>query len=302
MKALKNIKSVAVSLLVIILMLATNLTAYAIENESELSFNSVVEVESYSIEEGFIEAGKEATVKLTLRNANRNSAANNVVVAVSSDSGMVFPKYGNDNQFFVGTMTANSTTTITVPIVVNSEFVGDYVDFKCDIFYVSNGKQITNSSTMILPAQTDEVIEVSSLEVSAHAVINNKSLLSISYTNKGTDNINDAVIVVDGNVSESTHEIDLGSIVAGKAYNKDCNIIYTETGEQTISVMLKYTDVDGEQVQSDLGTFRVTVGNENTSTIIEKAKNPYLVWIGRGISAIALMAAAIVAFMYVRKR
>ncbi len=283
------------------LVIVTGFTSLAVDIDGAGSSNSVVEVEGYTVEGGYIEAGKEANVVLTLRNTNRDVNVADLVVTVSSNSGMVYPKYGDDNQFFVGELEAGKNTTVTIPIVVASSFVSDYVDFNCTMNYVMGGMKISNSSTMILPGLSNEAISVNSLEVSAHAVKNNQSLLSISYSNKGDDNINDAVIVVDGNVSESTKEIDLGAVAAGKTYNKDYNVIYTESGEQTISVMLKYTDVNGEQVQLDLGTFRVTVAEENASTIIEKEQNPYLVWIGRGISAVAFIIAVIISFMYVKK-
>ena len=303
MRTLGIINTLVSCLLVLaISILVTGVTVYAVEPAEENPYNSVVEIESYSIDGGYIEAGKESNISLTVHNANKNAAANNLIVVVKSNSGMIFPKYGDDNQFYVGNLKAGSSTTIDIPIVVASTFAGDYVDFTCDLVYVSGGQRITNSSTMILPGQSYEAIAVNSLEVSAHAVKNNQSLLSIGYNNNGTDNIIDAVLVVDGNVSESTREIDLGAIAAGKAYNKDFNIIFTESGEQTVSVSLKYTDANGEQIQSDLGTFRVTVSEENVSTIIEKAPNTFLVWLGRGISVIALLLAVVVTFLFVKRR
>jgi hypothetical protein len=302
MKILNRINILISSLLVLVAgILVIGFTVYAVEPAEENPYNSVVEIESYSIDGGYIEAGKESNISLTVHNANKSAAANNLIVVVKSNSGMIFPKYGDDNQFYVGNLKAGNSTTVSIPIVVASSFAGDYVDFTCDLIYVSGGQRITNTSTMILPGQSYEAIAVNSLEVSAHAVKNNQSLLSIGYNNNGTDNIIDAVLVVDGNVSESTREIDLGAIAAGKAYNKDFNIIFTESGDQTVSVMLKYTDANGEQVQSDLGAFRVTVSEENASTIIEKAPNPYLLWIGRGISVVALLLAAVVTFLFVKK-
>lgn len=302
MKILKKMCSIFSCLLVIgTIVIGASIKSIAVENDGAISFSSVVEVKSYTVEEGYIEAGKEANVSLTLQNTNKSVGVIDLVISVSSDSGKVYPKYGDDNQFYVGDLGAGEATTVTIPIVIDSSFSGDYVDFNCNMTYVMSGKKITNSSTMTLPALSAEVISVNSLEVSAHAVKNNQSLLSISYSNKGADNINDAVVVVEGSVSEATKEIDLGTVAAGKAYNKDCNIIYTESGEQTVTIMLKYTDVNGEQVQSDLGTFRVTVAEENASTIIEKEKNPYLVWIGRGISAVALIIAVVASLLYIKK-
>ena len=51
----------------ILMFLNTEMIAYAVEDITgdvvdEVSYDSVVEVDSYSIEEGFIEAGKEANV------------------------------------------------------------------------------------------------------------------------------------------------------------------------------------------------------------------------------------------------
>ena len=250
------------------------------EDEKELSFNSVVEVESYEVVEGYIEAGKEATVNLTLHNANRRTSADSIVVAVSSASGMVYPTYGNDNQFFVGSLEADGTTTVSIPVVVNSSFNGEYVDFTCNIVYVSSGKQITNTSTMILPARDSNTIIVSSVDVSAHAKVNNKSLLSVSYYNKSTENVNDASLQIAGNVSDASKTIDLGTVSGGKTYTEDCNIIFTESGEQTISIILNYSDIDGDLEQLDLGTFKVNVEDESSSTEVNNSSNAAMKYLG----------------------
>lgn len=280
------------------------LPAFAAEEEDvkELSFNSVVEIESYEVEEGYIEAGKEATVNLTLHNANRRTAADSIVVSVSSTSGMVYPTYGNDNQFFVGTLEADGTATVSIPIVVNSSFNGEYVDFTCSIVYVCSGKQITNTSTMILPARDSNTIIVSSVDVSAHAQINNKSLLSVSYYNKSMENINDASLQITGNVSEATKVIDLGTVSGGKTYTEDCNIIFTESGDQTISIMLNYTDIDGDHEQLDLGTFKVNVADERSSTEVNNSGNVALKSFGLLISLLAVAAVVVISIIYIKKR
>lgn len=308
MKMLKTINIIISCLLVIMVTaLSSNLVVYAVEATEEkesvsVSFNSVVEIESYSIDGGYIEAGKETNITLTLHNTNRTSDVHNLVVVSRSNSGMIYPKYGDDNQFYVGDLKAGSKTTIAIPILVSADFSGDYVDFICDLVYVCGGQRCTNSASMILIGKSYDVIAVNSLEVSAHAAKNSQSLLSIGYSNKGSDNIIDAKLVIEGNVSESTREIELGAIAAGKAYNKDFNVIFTESGDQTISVMLSYTDLSGEAVQTGLGTFRVNVTEENVSTIIEKAPNPILVWVGRGIAAVSLFLAVIAVIVYIKKR
>ncbi len=291
----------------ILMFLNTELIAYAVEDITgdvveEVSYDSVVEVDSYSIEEGFIEAGKEANVILTVKNDNKHTVARRVVVVVSSNSGMVYPTYGNDNLFFVGNIEPNASTTISVPIVVNSAFKGDYADLICSISYYINGAQINNSSTMILPAKNNNTIVVNSLDVSANATLNGKSLLSINYYNKSSENINDAVLVVNGNVNDPSKTIELGTISAGKSYTKDCNVVFTQTGEQSVSIQIRYSDYNGEQVETDLGTFNVTVNEEDRSGAVDVGGNAALISIGRAIALLAFAAAVFVVWKYIKKR
>ena len=200
-------------LLANILLFANNsFTSLAQENEEkELSFNSVVEVESYSIEEEYIEPGKNANITVTLHNANTYSAVKSLLVVFSSSSGMLFPAYGEDNQTFIGTLEAGKTTTITLPMVASSKMTGDYVDLTLNMIYETDGSRINNSATMVFPTKNNITVAVHSLDVSAHATVNGKSLLSISYSNNGVDNINDASLTIDGKVSDATRKIELGN-------------------------------------------------------------------------------------------
>lgn len=280
---------------------------YAVEEEakeqSEQSFNSVVEIESYSIEEGYIAAGKSANILLTIHNANRNSTANGLVVTVLSHSGMVYPAYGNDNQFYVGTLKAGESSTITVPIIVNSEFVGDFVDFSCELTYESSGRKISNSSSMILPSESASAFLIKSLEVSSGAIVNEESLLSISYRNNSLRNISDIELFIEGNVSDTSKIINLGSIDAGKTSTKDCNISFTEAGEQTISITLRYMGADEAPTEMNLGTYDVMVEEAVSGAEIEgNTNNAAFIWIGRGVAIAALVAAAIAVFIYIKRR
>ncbi|WP_026522045.1 hypothetical protein [Butyrivibrio sp. VCB2001] len=279
------------------------LVSYATEDkESAINFNSVVEVESYSIENGHIEAGKVNDINIKLHNANTYTDANSVIITLTSNSEMIYPTYGNDNQYYIGKLSAGKSSEITVPMIANSVLSGDYIDLTCTIVYESYDKKITNVATMILPTQNISSIFVSSVDVSAHATINGKSLLSIGYVNNSLGNINDAVLTVNGNVSESTKNIELGAIAAGKSYTKDCNVIFTESGKQNISIVLTYTDLNGEVVESNLGTYSVNVGEENESGLVSNTNNEMLNTIGKGIALLAAVVAAIVAFLYIKKR
>lgn len=281
--------------------LALNVNAAESSNDIS-SYNSVIEVESYRLKEEYLKAGEDAIVEIVLHNANTFSKANNIVLTVGNEQGMIYPSYGNDNQFFIKSLDADSSTTVEVPITVSTELTGDYVGLSCHLIYETNGVRTTNDSSMILPTQNNTTISVYTVEVSSHATVNGKSLLSISYANKGKQNIVDAVITVVGNVSESTREIELGTIAAEKSYTKDANVIFTDSGDQIISLVLTYTDIDGKHAESDLGSFKVDVSEENSQNIVEETTDRSIIWIGRIVSIIALVCAAVLAFMYIRKR
>ena len=298
------IKSFISFLLVFFFILTgSSVVVSATENGTEeISFNSIVEIEGYEIEGGYLQAGKNANILLTLRNANRVSAANNVMVMISSNSGMIYPEYGSDNQFYVGSLTAGSSTTITIPVTVNSKLEADYVDFICEIVYESSGRKITNKATMILPSDSVSSVAVRSVEVSSHSIVNGKSLLSINYSNNSTDSINDAKLIVDGNVSESTKVINLDYIGAGKTYTKDCNIVFTQPGIQQIEIRLQYTDQEGNVIENDLGVYTVTVEQQTATGAAQSDENAMLNLVGMAIAAIALIVSAGVVIVYIKKR
>ena len=272
------------------------------EETKEPAFNSVVEISDYWIDEGFIAAGKEANISLTLHNANKHSAANGLAVQFTSNSGMVYPAYGNDNQFYVGTLEAGESTILSIPITVNSNFNADYADFTCYLSYETGGSRITNQLSMILPSANISSVAVKSVDVSAHAIKNGKSLLSINYSNNSTENINDAELVIDGNVSETSRNIKLDTVLAGKNYTKDFNIVYTQEGQQTITITLRYTDANGEQVETELGTYDVVVDKEHVSEVVEQSENVTLKWIGRAITIGGLAAVFVAILIYIKKK
>ncbi len=302
-KGTKILKKCLCSFLTLLFFLSYAESVHATEeNTKDLSYNSVVEVESYNIDEGYIEAGKNTNLTLTLHNSNKFTEANSLVVLFSSGSGMVYPAYGNDNQIYIGTLQAGESTTVSIPITVNSGFDEELADISCDLIYESGGNKITNRVSMILPSEKVNEVVVRSVEVSAHAIKNGKSLLSIVYGNNSNKNISDAEILIEGNVSDATKNIKLESLIAGKEYTKDFNIAFTEAGEQSITISLKYTSSDDELIKLDLGTYNVNVDEENAPKVIEENKNEILILVGRAVALMAAFGLIIAVFVYVKRK
>ena len=300
-KISSKIKAIVICLATVICTLA-NVGIVANATEAEGSQVAIIEISDYTIDGGMLDSGKQITVNLTLHNTGASASANSVMMTISSESGMVYPVYGNDNQVYVGNIGAGRSKEVSIPLTIGSNFMGDSVDLTCQFDYETAGAQMTNSATLIIPKSGGSTIGVKTISVSSHAIVNGKSLLSISYVNQSASNINDARLVVDGNVSKNSKNIKLDTIYSGKSYTEDFYVTFKKAGEQTVNVKLVYTDADGEEKTNDLGTFGVTVSKEAASENNNSTVNVVLTWVGRVIAAFGLMAALAVVFIYIKKR
>lgn len=262
---------------------------------------AIVEVEDYTVEGGILEAGKEITINLTLHNTSRNVAATSVMMTLTSNSGMIYPVYGNSNQIYVGSIGAGASEVVSVPVSISEQFTGDMADLTCQFDYESSGNRMNNMASIVIPTSGGNTIGVKSIDVTTHAIVNGKSLLSFNYVNLSNKNITDAVLTIEGNVSSNSKKIKLDTIYAGKSYAHDYYVTFTKAGNQEINVKLSYTDVDGEAVETDLGNYSVTVSQESagTATVVP---SKILTWVGRAIAAIAGLAVVFVVVVYIKKR
>ena len=278
-----------------------NFSVVANATEAEGTIAAVVVIENYSVEGGPLEAGKDVTINLTLHNTSRTTSATSTLMTISSNSGLIYPAYGSDNQFFVGTIAPGASETVSVPISVSQAYNSEAVDFTCKFDYVSFNTQMSNSATIVIPSSGGGSIEVKSISVSSHATVNGESLLSISYANLTNEKITDAEIIVTGNVSFDSKNIPLDAIKAGKSYSNDCRITFTQAGDQEIEVVFAYTDYDGTRVELNLGKYSVDV-EENQSVSTTDDSSETMLWAGRGISAAGLVLAIVAIILYIKKR
>ncbi|WP_028241940.1 hypothetical protein [Pseudobutyrivibrio ruminis] len=267
---------------------------------AEGSAIAIVEVESYTIEGGMLEAGKDVTVNFNLHNTSSSSSATSIIMTMNSSSGMIYPVYGTDNQIYVGSIGAGKTKTVSVPVTVSSFFRSDSVDITCQFDYITSNNKMANTSTIVIPASGGTTLGVKSIDLSSHAIVNGKSLLSFRYANNSEVNITDAKLVIEGNVSKNSKAIKLDTVYAGKSYNKDFYVTFVEDGDQEITVTLEYTDIDGEEVSTTLGTYRILVSKETEEDIIPTSDR-VLSLAGKVGALVVLVCAAFVVFKYIKK-
>ncbi|QFJ53916.1 hypothetical protein [Pseudobutyrivibrio xylanivorans] len=263
---------------------------------------AIIEIEGYTIDGGMIEAGKEITVNFKLHNTATDMAARSVLMTMSNSTGAIYPVYGNDNQVYVGNIGAGKTKEVSVPLTIGSNFTGNAVDLSCNFEYETADARMTNTATIVIPTSGGSTIGVKSIDVTTHAIVNGKSLLSFNYVNQSSSNITDAELVIDGNVSSNSKRIKLDTVYAGKSYTQDYYVIFTEPGDQEVNVSLTYTDTDGETVLTDLGTFSVTVSKDNNVEAVDDSLSLILRWVGLGIAGVVGIIAVVVIALYIKKR
>ncbi len=302
MKKYNNVLKKIIVCLVTVLCLGVN--NREVVNATELDGNAmpIIEIQDYSIDGGMIEAGKQITVNLKLHNTSSAASVGSVMMTLSNGTGSLYPAYGNDNQIFIGSIGADDVTEVSVPMVIGDTFMGNAVDLTCQFDYVAMSNRLTNSATIVIPTSGGSTIGVKSIDVSTHAIVNGKSLLAFSYVNQSSSNITDAKLVVDGNVSSASKEIKLDTVYAGKSYTNDYYVIFDEPGNQTINVSLQYTDTDGSQVVSDLGSFDVSVSKESVSEDDTEGIMKIADIVGKVVAVLVGLTAIVSILLYVRKK
>ncbi|MCR5557047.1 MAG: hypothetical protein K6F75_05755 [Butyrivibrio sp.] len=297
--------SVCCLLAMLLVLFNTKIVAMAVEEDTQQLAGATVafvEIANYDIAEGIVEAGNDVKVNINLHNASSSIVANNVIVTLSSNSGMVYPTYGSDNQVYVGSIGANKTSTATVPITISPEFRGNAIDLICTIGFESRGARLSNTATIVLPTSNGSALAVKSIDVSPKATVYGKSLLSVNYVNNSADSINDAKLTITGNVDNDSKVIDLGAISAGKSYLKDYYITFVQTGAQNVDITLTYSDANGETVETNLGTYSVNVENEGSTSSESAQTNGYILLAGQIVSLIAMVVSIILIIVYIKKR
>lgn len=265
------------------------------------SGTAIVELESYEIEEGVLAAGSEVTLNLNFHNISSDNSASRFTLSLASESNMVFPVYGDDNQVYVGTISADETKTVSVPLKISKYFNLDIVDLECRIGYASNGNAMSNEIAIAIPSNTAYMLNASSVTVADTAIVGGKSLININYNNAGGTDITDANLVVEGNIWKDSKVISLGTVAAGRNYLKDFYIRFKESGEQEIKIKLVYTDASGSTCTVDKGTFKVNVRSEEDNSYVRYEANRTLKLVGLAICGISAISILVIVFMYMKK-
>ncbi|MCR5785141.1 MAG: hypothetical protein K6G40_05805 [Eubacterium sp.] len=258
-----------------------------------------VEVESYEILEGALEPGNNVTLKLNLHNTSINTAVYGVMITVASADGYLKTAYGSDNQVYVGNLAASANIETEITLTVSDDFDAEAATLNITADYMYSNAAQQNNCYISIPAYVSEGIVSLETNVSSTAYVGFKSYLSLGYSNESLSAVDDIKLIVDGNVSDNTKEFTLDSINSGQVKYDDFYVVFTEEGEQEITLSFSYEDEDGNKVVTKIGTYTVNVlpADEESGGGFEFSKyGAYFV------CGLAVIAAVVSCIIYYRKR
>ncbi len=260
----KTLKSIALSMLLVCGLGFTDATVNAAQLASAES--AVVDIETYEVEEGTLNAGEQITLNLKVKNNSETTDAKNTVVTFESMDGALAPIYGDDNQIYIGTVPAGQTVSVIIEAIVNKQYKADATPLKCYFAYVSGGSALSNTVAINIPTNVSGILQAESVVVAENATVGVNALVSVRCKNGGTAMISDAKLVVTGNVQEDNKEISLPTIGEGKTIAEDYYVNFVESGIQNLQLELQYTDVKGNVCTIDCGEYKVNVTNKMAGT------------------------------------
>lgn len=261
---------------------------------------AVLQVEGYNIEGDSLIPGREATVHVKVKNYGASDAVN-AVMTYTDASGKVYSTYGEDNQIYIGTLEAGKTAEVTFQLVSALSITDNTAPLTCEFVYMSEGVTASNKVSIAMPVKIEDALEIVGIKVAENARLGGLSLINLSYVNYSGADINNAKLLVNGNVTEDSAEIDLGTVVYGKRYNSDFYISFVESGNQEISLQLVYTDVNGVDYQVDEGTYQVYVSNQESDSQ-SQIQNSNTGLIGLGVAGVLSVLVLVIVVVYIKKQ
>ncbi len=263
--------------------------------------NAYLELESFSLDGDVLVPGKDTTLMLKLHNASETTTVKNVILAITNPIGVVYPAYGTDNQYYIGDMRSNESVAFEVPLSVSNSLNSSVAELICEFAYEDGRGQRTNKMSIVLPSNGGTPVVAKTLEITPTAIINSKTLLSVTLWNNSSEDITDARLLIQGPVSEDSKSISLDTLSALQNYSQDCQISFTELGNQSVSIVLQYTDLNGQIRESDLGSYTVMV-EANDSDNFSNSSDRRLKLLGLSLMVTSLFIVLLISIYYIKKR
>ena len=177
----KTLKSIALSMALVCGLACANMTVHATQMTSAES--AVVDIETYEVEEGTLNAGEQITLNLKVKNNSMVTDAKNAVVTFESVDGALAPIYGDDNQIYIGTVPAGQTVNVMIEAVVKKQYKAEATALRCYFTYISGASALNNAVVINIPTNVSGILQTESVIVAENATVGVNALVSVRCKN-----------------------------------------------------------------------------------------------------------------------
>ncbi len=223
-------------------------------------------VSGYSITEGVISAGEEFTLDIQMRNENRYAGAYQVYMTLYSQTDGIYLQPGETNQRYVEYIPPGGTGSFQVRMAVSEQINSDKALMEIRFDYVNEAGNAGTNTTSISPAvRASANLEILSVTAADYVDMGARALLNIQYANTGQTPVKNVRLNIEGNIEESQKTVDLKAPEIGQQEYLDCYVIFTESGNQRLTVTLTYEDNEGVHYEVEPEHLTVLVAPEKGS-------------------------------------
>lgn len=264
-------------------------------------------VVSYEIEKGDFSPGSESTIKLTIKNQNVKAAATEITAEISSGSSEVTSVYGESNQKFLGSIGPGQTLDVSFRMDVGAQIDISKAQVTLKLNYTMSGEDTEKSSSVFIPVKQNGGIVINGVSVADSAKIGSKALISITYENSSDETLKNVTFNLDGNIEEDGKTVEIGNLESGASDYHDAYVKFTELGEQTVSISVEYTDMEGNKFTKDVSNEVITVSegeivNNNTTVIMPDQENGILKTVLKYLVLVAIFVLLVVTYKVIVKK
>ncbi len=265
-------------------------------------------VVSYEIEKGDFSPGAESTIKFIIKNQNIKAAATDITAEISPTSSEITTVYGESNQKFLGNIGPGQTMEASFRLDVGTKIETSKAQVSLKLSYTMSGDDTERSSAVYIPIKQDGGIEINGVSVADSAKIGSRALISITYGNSSDETLKNVTFHLEGNIEEEGKTVNIGNLESRASDYHDAYVIFTELGEQTVSISVEYTDMEGNKFTKDVSNEVITVSegeitNNNTNTVVmPNERHGILKTILKYLVLVAILVLLVVTFKVITKK
>lgn len=205
--------------------------------------------------------GKECTLTFIIRNVSELDIHDVLLTVGATDK--IYPVYGSSNQLHVDKI--KSGKQVEIEYVFNVRDSGDDMALlPVSVTFIDEENQnAANSVVLAIPIGKACELSIKNINVNDIAYINERTLISIDYSNTGDLDIKNLVMHIEGSTEESNKEISLGTLLIGKQKYDDIYTTFYNIGEQVVKIFFTYIDENDIEYESSVYEYTVNVNESD---------------------------------------